>query len=121
VTQCRLLASSRRFEQPTGPIFRGQEFQIDLFLDCLALENGMDRLYETSGTNQQSTLRNITEDIRSDLHRGRSVLSLLILMLHCHEGLEWFQRLVSVDISTPTYFLPTFRFTERTEPQSVLS
>jgi hypothetical protein len=42
------------------------------------------------------------------------------VMLQGPEGLEWFQRLVSVDISTLTYFLLKFRFNERTERQSVL-
>jgi hypothetical protein len=55
----------------------GQEVQIDFFFDCLTFENGMERLYETSANNHQSTLRTITEERRSDLHRSGSLQSLL--------------------------------------------
>jgi hypothetical protein len=42
------------------------------------------------------------------------------LTLHGPESLEWFQSLVSVDISILTYFLSKFLFSERTGGQSVL-
>jgi hypothetical protein len=56
-------------------------------------------------------------------NHSSKTLRLLMLMLHGPENLEWCtsKRLVSVDISTLIYFLPIFRFTERTKPQSVLS
>jgi len=46
--------------QPIGPTIKGQAVQEEL--DCLALEDETDRLFETSVTNCQLTMYNIPEE-----------------------------------------------------------
>jgi hypothetical protein len=50
--------------------------------DCLTLEDGTDRLSETSVRNYHSTLRKIPEERGSHLHRNRNLRSRFIYILH---------------------------------------
>ena len=47
---------------------------------CLAVEDGADRLSLSFGKNYHSTLRRITEERKSRLHRGRSLKLLKVIL-----------------------------------------
>jgi hypothetical protein len=66
---------------PIVPIFKGQEAQDELFLNCLTLDDGPIGFPETSATNYHSTLHNISEERRSHLHRGGSMSSRIFALL----------------------------------------
>ena len=61
--------------QPMGPKFKGQAVEESFPWTAGPLKMGLTGCAETSVPNRQSMLRNIPEEHRSNLHRGRSLKS----------------------------------------------
>jgi hypothetical protein len=69
VTQRRFVVTDVS-RPPVASVFKGQAVQVE---NCLTLEDGTDRFFRN--LDYESTLRNIPEERRSDVHRGGSLRS----------------------------------------------